>query len=152
PGEPDDPPEPKQFRCLDCSGYMRMIWGYRHHLPGAEYEDRVPLSLSPMPDHGTMPRRAYQIYEGAPGVIIVPRRKRVTDFSKLRTGDLVFFNADPKDGRRIDHLGMYLGRDADRRHRFISSRKKRNGPTLSDYKGASLLDGNGLYAAAFCAV
>ena len=33
PGEPADRPEPKQFQCLDCSGYMRMVWGFRHHLP-----------------------------------------------------------------------------------------------------------------------
>ena len=152
PDEPDDPPEPKQFQCLDCSGYVRMVWGYRHHLPGAGYEDRVPLSYAPRPDHSTMPRRAYQIYKSAPGVIIVPRRERVTDLSRLGIGDLVFFDADAKDGPQIDHLGMYLGRDADRRYRFISSRKKRNGPTLGDYKGASLLDGTGLYARSFCAV
>jgi hypothetical protein len=47
---------------------------------------------------------------------------------------------------------MYLGRDADRRYRFISSRKRRNGPTLGDYHGASVLDGTGLYARSFCGV
>jgi cell wall-associated NlpC family hydrolase len=72
------------------------------------------------------------------------------DFSRLGIGDLVFFDA--KGGPQIDHVGMYLGRDADRRHRFVSSRKKHNGPTWGDYKGASLLDGTGFFAKAFCAV
>ena len=152
PDEPEDPPEQKQFQCLDCSGYMRMVWGYRHHLPGAGYEDRIPLSVAPKPDRRSIPRRAYQIYESAPGVIIIPRAGQVTDFSRLSVGDLVFFDADTKDGPQIDHVGMYLGRDSYQRYRFISSRKKRNGPTLGDYKGASLLDGTGLYARSFCAV
>ena len=128
-----------------------MIWGYRHHMAGSAYEDRVPLSLAPRPDRSAMPRRADQIYKSAPGVVILHKRKPILDFSPLEVGDLVFFDADAKDGSRIDHVGMYLGRDSDRRPRFISSRKKRNGPTLGDYKGASVLDGNGTYARAFCA-
>ena len=151
PDEPDDPPDPSRFRCLDCSGYMRIIWGYRHHMAGSGYEDRLPLSFAPRPDHSAIPRRSYQIYKSAPGVIILRKRKPILDFSPLEVGDLVFFDADAEDGSRIDHVGMYLGRDSDRRRRFISSRKKRNGPTLSDYKGPSLLDGNGLYARSFCA-
>jgi hypothetical protein len=150
-GEPEDRPEPNQFRCLDCSGYMRMIWGYRHHLPDRGYEDTVPLTFAPTPDHSTIPRRSHQIYKSAPGIIIISRRKHITDFSSIDIGDLVFFDADVNDGSKIDHVGMYLGRDSRRRHRFISSRKKRNGPTLGDYKGASLLDGKGLYARSFCA-
>jgi cell wall-associated NlpC family hydrolase len=152
PDEDEDDPEPKQLRCLDCSGYMRMIWGYRRHLPSRGYADRVPLSLAPTPEHSTIPRRAFQIYRGAPGVVIVSRRKRITDLSPLGIGDLVFFDADTRDRTRIDHVGMYIGRDNHGRFRFISSRKKRNGPTLGDYKGASVLDGTGLYARSFCAV
>ncbi len=149
PDEPRDPPEPKQFRCLDCSGYMRMIWGYRHHLPGAGYRDRIPLSIAPKPDRRSIPRRSYQIYADAPGVVVIPKGGRATDLARLEVGDLVFFDADPGDGPRIDHVGMYLGRDADRRFRFISSRKKRNGPTFADFHGASVLDGSGFYPDAF---
>ena len=150
PGEPPDPPERRQFRCLDCSGYMRMVWGWRHHLPGAGYDDRIPLSIVPRRDRSTMPRRAHQIFDSAPGIVVIARQQPVTDFAPLQAGDLVFFDADPGDGPQIDHVGMYLGRDLDRRQRFISSRKARNGPTLGDYHGASLLDGGGLYARAFC--
>jgi cell wall-associated NlpC family hydrolase len=150
PGEAPDPPERRQFRCLDCSGYLRMVWGYRHHLPGAGYEDRVPLSVGPKPDRSTMPRRAHQIFDSAPGVVVISRQRPVTDFAPLQVGDLVFFDADTGDGPQVDHVGMYLGRDLDGRYRFISSRKARNGPTLGDYHGASLLDGTGLYARSFC--
>ena len=59
---------------------------------------------------------------------------QVKDFSSVRIGDLLFFDADPDDGTRIDHVGMYLGLDAGNHHRFISSRKGANGPTLGDYK------------------
>lgn len=150
-GEPVDSPEPNQFRCLDCSGYIRMLWGYRHNLPGAGFTDHIPLSLEPQADGASIPRRAFQIYDSAPGIVVIANGSSTSDLSVLEIGDLVFFDADTGDGPQIDHVGMYLGRDQDDRHRFISSRKRRNGPTLGDYHGASLLDGTGLYARSFCA-
>src|SRR5215831_16510580 len=33
-----DKPEKRQFGCLDCSGFVRMVWGYRHHLQGRDYD------------------------------------------------------------------------------------------------------------------
>jgi cell wall-associated NlpC family hydrolase len=152
PDDPADPPEEEQFRCLDCSGYIRMVWGYRHHLPGGGFEDRVPLAAAPKPDRASIPRRAHQIYDSAPGVLVIRRGEPTNRFSRLEVGDLVFFDADAGDGPQIDHVGMYLGRDRNRRYRFISSRKRRNGPTLGDYHGASVLDGTGLYARSFCGV
>jgi cell wall-associated NlpC family hydrolase len=56
----------------------------------------------------------------------------VEDFSRIGIGDLVFFDADSKDGSQIDHVGMYLGRDSEDHHRFISSRKRADGPTMGD--------------------
>ena len=117
PGErvPVDRPERSQFRCLDCSGYLRMIFGYRHSLAGGGYPDRIPLCLDTRADQARLPRRAYQMYEGGPGTMLVPDNSiQVKDFSRLAIGDLVFFNADRKlpDGARIDHVGMYLGVDA----------------------------------------
>ena len=152
PDDPADPPEQDQFRCLDCSGYIRMVWGFRHHLPGARFEDRVPLGAAPTRDRVSIPRRAHQIYDSAPGILVVRRGDATDRLSRLEVGDLVFFDADTADGPQIDHVGMYLGRDQDRRYRFISSRKRRNGPTLGDYHGASVLDGTGLYARSFCGV
>ena len=148
-----DKPEKRQLHCVDCSGFIRMVWGYRRHLPGYHYPTTVPLCLKPQKSHHAIPRRAFEIYGAAPGVVIVPNKKvQVKDFSKIGVGDLVFFDADENDGTRIDHIGMYLGLDAGNHHRFISSRKGANGPTLGDYKGKSILDGTGLYARAFRAV
>ncbi|MEU6885338.1 hypothetical protein ABZ918_09055 [Streptomyces viridosporus] len=67
----------------------------------------------------------------------------------LQPGDLVLFNADSGDGQQTataDHVGIYLGEDAAGKHRFLSSRKAGNGPTLADLGGASLLDGTDTYA------
>jgi len=97
-----------------------------------------------------MPRRAFEMYEAGPGVVIVPNTGiQLTEFSDLGVGDLVFFDADASDGARIDHVGMYPGVDAGGHHRFISSRKGANGPTFGDYRGRSKLDGTGLYPESF---
>jgi hypothetical protein len=148
-----DKPEKRQRHCLDCSGFVRMVWGYRHHLPGGGQVDTVPLCLKPRASHSAIPRRAFEMFEAAPGIVIVRNTGlQVKDFSKLEIGDLVFFDADPDDGTRIDHVGIYLGPDCGNHYRFVSSRKGANGPTLGDLKGKSILDGGGLYAKALRAV
>lgn len=135
-----DHPESAQIGSLDCSGFMRMIFGYR---------SGMPMSLDP--DGGaSLPRRSFQMHESAPGLIITSSLSGSTlSFSKLAPGDLVFFDASTDDGTQIDHVGMFLGLDATGHYRFVSSRKSINGPTLGDYKGKSLLDGTGLYATSF---
>ena len=111
------------------------------------YRGGLPLTLDP--NVSAIPRRAHQILDSAPGVVIIPNRNtQVTDFARLAPGDLVFFDAATDDGTQIDHVGIYLGRDAGNRYRFLSSRKTANGPTLGDVGGASVLDGSGLYARA----
>ncbi|MDQ3912308.1 MAG: C40 family peptidase [Actinomycetota bacterium] len=137
-----DQPEDAQIGSLDCSGFMRMVFGYR---------SKLPLTLSP---NGTaIPRRAYQMLDSAPGVVTIPNTgMQVTSFAKLSPGDLVFFDVSTDDGTQIDHVGMYLGLDAGGNQRFISSRKAINGPTLGDYAGKSILNGTGLYATSFRAV
>lgn len=152
PTDPPDAPEHAQRRCLDCSGYMRMIWGYRHHLPGAGYPDTLPLSLRPR-SGSTLPRRSFEIYVGGPGVILVPDTgSQVVNLNTFDIGDLVFFDASDDDHGRLDHVGMFLGRDTKGAHRFLSSRKIPNGPTLADRGHRSILDGTGYYAKAFRAV
>lgn len=134
------PPRRDRLASLDCSGFVRMVFGYRGGLPLARRGV----------DGKALPRRSYELLASAPGVVTIPNRGvQIRDFSRLAPGDLVFFDADPGDGARIDHVGIYLGVDAGGRHRFVSSRKGINGPTLGDYRGASLLDGAGLYARAF---
>lgn len=152
PTEPADRPESSQHRCLDCSGFMRMVWGYRHHLPGAGYPDSVPLSLRPR-ERSTLPRRAVEMYDDAPGLVLVPDTgTQVTPAGALDVGDLVFFDADASDGDALDHVGLYLGLDSNGHHRFVSSRKTADGPTMGDLGGPSILDGHDLYARTFRAV
>lgn len=132
PDEPADPPEQRQAGCMDCSGYVRMVYGYR---------SRMALCRAPRDDRAAIPRRAHEMASHAPGVEI-PRADAVP-------GDLVFFDADAGDGRQIDHVGIYMGRDSKGQRRFISSRKRADGPTMGDTGGRSVLDGDGFYAAAF---
>jgi hypothetical protein len=122
-----------------------MVWGYRHHLPGAGYPDTIPLSRDP---HGntTLPRRAFELYEDATGIILIEDAgTRPANLDILAPGDLVFFDADRDDGPQLDHVGMFLGADGSGAHRFISSRKTADGPTFADAGGRSAVDGTGTY-------
>ncbi len=145
-----DAPESEQSGSLDCSGFMRMVWGFRRSFAGSGYADTIPLCLSPLPDRSALPRRSFEICASAPGVLVIANAgSQVINFSPLMPGDLVFFDASADDGTQVDHVGMYLGVDAAGKHRFISSRKSIDGPTLGDYRGASILEGSGLYARGF---
>jgi hypothetical protein len=144
-----DSPEPQEFRCLDCSGYMRIIWGYRQSLAGVGRAS-IPLCYRPLQDRSALPRRAYQMQASGSGVMVIENEgHQITSFEGLLPGDLVFFDADSNDGPQIDHVGMYLGLDEGGHHRFVSSRKTHNGPTMGDTAGKSILDGSGHYAAKF---
>ena len=148
-----DKPEARQFQCLDCSGLVRMILGFRRNLPGKRYPGTIPLCLKPRKDRRALPRRAFEMLQSGPGVLVIPNAgTQVKNFSHLRIGDLVFFDADPEDGTQIDHVGIYLGLDTGKHYRFLSSRKQADGPTMGDFGGKSILDGNRLYAKSFRAV
>jgi len=138
-----DNPEAQQLASLDCSGYMRMIWGYKLGFP---------LAYSADPSHIALPRRAVEMLASGPGTVIIPR-KSITknDLQQLRPGDLVFNDASTNDGTDVDHVGLYLGVDTNGGYRFISSRKLSNGPTMGDTGGKSILNGGGLYAKTFVA-
>jgi cell wall-associated NlpC family hydrolase len=151
PDEAIDVPEQRQFRCLDCSGYVRMVFGYRRNLPGPD-GGRIELCRTPRKDKSALPRRAHEMASHAPGVLVVPPSERESaPYSRLAAGDLVFFDADSGDGTQVDHVGIYVGRDTQGHHRFVSSRKRADGPTMGDVGGRSTLDGDGLYARAFAA-
>lgn len=137
-----DEPETEQIGSLDCSGFVRMVFGYRGGLP-----------VSIDPDGESIPRRSFQILDTAPGVITTPNNgEQVTDLSRLMPGDLVYFDASTDDGEQIDHVGIYLGADTSGNYRFLSSRKTPNGPTMGDTSAKSILNGSGYYASAFRAV
>jgi cell wall-associated NlpC family hydrolase len=135
-----DKPEPNQLRSLDCSGFVRMVFGYRMGLP---------MTLSP-DGSSSLPRRASDIASSAPGVVVIANSGvRPRSRSALQPGDLVFFDASVDDANQVDHVGIFLGRDTYGHDRFLSSRKFANGPTLGNLGGASVLDGTGLYAVSF---
>ena len=140
PGGVVDAPEADQFRSLDCSGFMRMVLGYRGGVPmtlAAGAADRLP-------------RRAVDQASSGTGVVLIANTGVApASRSVLQAGDLVFFDVSTDDGTLIDHVGMFLGRDNAGNDRFISSRKSANGPTMGDLSGRSVLNGTGLYATGF---
>ncbi|GGC56252.1 C40 family peptidase [Hoyosella rhizosphaerae] len=129
---------PSQAGSVDCSGYIRLVYGYR-----------MGMELTRASGNGdAIPRVADDIAKRGPGVLIASTTKEARDrIDDLRPGDLVFFDADGED--RIHHAGIYLGIDSEGDHRFISSRGTVNGPTISDINGASILNGDGHYAKGF---
>lgn len=140
-GSYTDVPETSQFRCMDCSGFVRMVFGYRGSMG----------MTSSVIDGVSIPRVSYNIANNGPGVIVASGTGTPPgNLSALLPGDIVCFDADssnPDEGEgQIDHNGIYLGLDIQGKHRFISSRKTIDGPSLSDTGGPSILDGTGLYA------
>lgn len=132
-------PEERRYGSVDCSGFVRMVTGYRMGYPLRGTNDPGP----------GLPRRAWAIMENGPGVELVPDTgSTATDFSTLQPGDLVVFEIDPEDPE-LDHIGIYLGVDDQGERRFISSRSKANGPTMGDIGGNSVLDDGSFYARGF---
>ncbi|POX39102.1 hypothetical protein C3486_19735 [Streptomyces sp. Ru73] len=134
-------PEAKRARSVDCSGFMRLLWGYRA---------RYPLMSSDKSGDG-LPRTANGIARSDVGTDVIPLKgvgpaDRPASIDVLQPGDLVFFKLDARTKQRLDHVGMYLGHDTDGHKIFLSSREEVNGPTIGDKGGTSRLDGNGYYA------
>jgi hypothetical protein len=133
--------DPAELRSLDCSGMVRMVFGYRGGLP---------LSFNVQPGGATLPRRANELYESAPGAVVIANAGvQSTAYDRLQPGDTLYWDADPDDGPRLDHVGVYLGVDPGGYHRFISSRKSTNGPTMGDHQARSVLNRTGIYTTAF---
>jgi hypothetical protein len=131
--------DPGRYGAVDCSGFIRLVYGYRLGMPLLDTNAAGP----------GLPRRAYAIAEFGPGVLLVPNKlTRATAYGLLQPGDLVFFEVE--DGPdQLDHSGIYLGLDDRGHHRFISSRERIDGPTLGDVGGTSLLDDGGHYSTAW---
>jgi cell wall-associated NlpC family hydrolase len=132
-------PDSKHYGAVDCSGFVRLVYGYRMNYPLLNTNTRGP----------GLPRRAYAIAEFGPGTALIPNTgRRSTAYDSLQTGDLVFFEVEGGTDE-LDHVGIYLGTDSDGHHRFMSSRERINGPTLGDVGGTSLLDDGGMYSRGF---
>ncbi|MDT7782921.1 MAG: hypothetical protein QOF58_1340 [Pseudonocardiales bacterium] len=134
-------PDPVRKDSLDCSGFLRMVLGYRSGYP-----------LGWAPSRFRLPRQAKDYTAGAPGPVVVAdvgARPSDEQLERLQTGDILAFDLDPADGPLLDHSAIYLGVDSEGQPRFISSRKTYNGPTMGDKYGASVLTGDGVLAKAF---
>ena len=129
---------------MDCSGYVRMIYGYRMGLPLVYQKGFNGMNL---------PRHSGNQNLHGPGVRYAVGMDAPPPLTAIQPGDLVSFDADTtnpnEEEGQSDHIGIYLGIDSHGHHRFISSRKTGNGPTMGDVGGASTLDGAGLYARSF---
>ncbi|MEU1037728.1 C40 family peptidase [Streptomyces sp. NPDC005551] len=134
-------PEPLRAKSLDCSGFIRMVLGYR---------TRYPLMSSDTSGDG-LPRTANGMARSDEGVDVLPLTGVTADdrpsaIDQLQPGDLVFFKLDTRTKDRLDHVGLVLGYDTEGHLIFVSSREEVNGPTIGDVGGVSRLDGNGYYA------
>ncbi|WP_256104985.1 C40 family peptidase [Streptomyces sp. ODS05-4] len=135
-------PEAMRAKAIDCSGFVRMVMGYRM---------RYPLMSSDKSSGDGLPRTANGMARSKRGVDVLPlkgiaAKDRPTAIDQLQPGDLVFFKFDQRTGERLDHSGIVVGYDTQGHLVFISSREEINGPTIANIGGTSRLDGNGFYA------
>ncbi|MEI7034289.1 C40 family peptidase [Streptomyces pratensis] len=139
--EPDavDPAKADNLHNMDCSGFVRMVYG--HHLG-------IPMVRSRNFDGLNLPRTSKNQSAHGPGVVVARATGQAPSLGALRVGDAVFFDAsvpdsgDPEtDGGVIDHVGIYVGRDQHGGLRFVSSRRTPDGPTMADLGAKSILNG-----------
>ncbi|MDI1445755.1 hypothetical protein [Polyangium sp. 6x1] len=148
-----------QLGKLDCSGFLRLIFGQRANFLYGGVEAKIPMSLYVT---GTLTRASKDQYQSGPGKIIVPFRTQpsgvaafngtptATELSSIQVGDIVFFDsscdysvAAPScgtDWTSIGHTGIYVGRDASNNARFLSSRSTADGPTVANTGGWSVFN------------
>ncbi|MEV8505677.1 NlpC/P60 family protein [Actinoplanes sp. NPDC051475] len=138
---------------LDCSGFLRMVYGYRSGYPllgvgvGIEPGEKRQQEIAHTVKEPGLPRSAWAIADFGPGVQLMPNTgKRAANIDRLLPGDLLLFNAGPVQNKHIEHSGLYLGVDDRGHRRFLSSRSQANGPTMGDLHGESILDGSGFWA------
>jgi hypothetical protein len=155
--------DPLEKGKIDCAGFMRLVWGHRTNFFYNATASKIPLSFSAFGD--ALPRESWKMYADGPGKVIIPFRVEpkggddssggaptADELDELQMGDLVFFDGDcdysvasPSCGKTvsaISHVGMFVGKDRDGHHRFISSRASSDGPTIGNTSGWSVLDMN----------
>ncbi|MFJ3904394.1 C40 family peptidase [Streptomyces sp. NPDC090025] len=125
------PAEEKFKGCMDCSGFVRMVYGHRMGIP----------MLDSGHDGVNLPRTSKFQSAYGPGVVVAQESAQAPSLAAMRIGDVVFFDATGTD-EVADHTGIYLGYDQYGNQRFASSRRTPNGPTIGDVGGRSVLNGN----------
>ncbi|MER5960898.1 NlpC/P60 family protein [Streptomyces sp. NPDC002057] len=137
-GESTGVPETKWRGNLDCSGFVRMVYG--HHMG-------IPMVLHKKYNGLNLPRESKRQATSGPGTVVAKGTDAPPSLAALRVGDVVFFDAptDPADNEAtagvVDHTGIYVGRDQHGKLRFVSSRRTPNGPTMADLGAKSILNG-----------
>jgi cell wall-associated NlpC family hydrolase len=131
---------------LDCSGLVRILYGYRMGYP-------MLLGDGSSSNTDTLPRHSWSIAANGPGPWLFGQgattRPTSADLAMLQAGDLLFF-AEGSDKGEVDHCGIYFGADQYGRARFISCRMGSNGPTFGDDLGMSVVGaGTGIYSVDF---
>lgn len=125
-------PSPQWLRRLDCSGYIRMVYGYRSGMllsRGAEDTEGLPRTARGMARY----RNAFRVVEGEAS------DKAPESLTGVMPGDLLFF-ALHDDESTITHSGIYIGDDQNGDQRFVSSRTSQNGPTFGDFNTKSIFN------------
>ncbi|MCL7382131.1 hypothetical protein [Streptomyces sp. 35G-GA-8] len=125
--------------CMDCSGYVRMVYGHHMGIPMVRVDDI---------DGTVLPRMTKDIGPSGPGIIVAQAADAAPPLTGMQIGDVPHFDADTSDPvpGQVDHNGIYLGIDSGGHPRFINPRRTPQGPTFGDLGGPSTLDGSGTYA------
>lgn len=126
-------PEPRWAGHLDCSGYVRLVYGYRMGIPVSRFNA----------DAQGLPRSSYAMADMAAAVTVAADPDPAmppANLSRIQPGDLVFFALSPERPEQISHCGIYIGTDTAGGKRFVSSRQKADGPTFGDVGGRSVID------------
>lgn len=146
-GSTEDHPESSQYGEMDCSGFVRMLFGYR----GTPLT--IPLTLSGT--SGTaIPRTSYNQYLHGTGVVLIQNTESQIDdneLSVLQPGDILFFDSSSRQTPgNINHVGIYMGEDTNGHKRFISSLPSSDGPAYGRSSGSDfILDGTGFWSDSF---
>lgn len=127
-------------RGIDCSGFVRLVYGKR----------TLPALLS----NGLLPRVSKDQLRKGTGVLTVAnvgKQPPAKELQRLRPGDLVFFDVSTRndDAGGIDHVGLYVGKDASGKMRFANSTPNNGaltGPTMAP---KFVLDGTSFWAKHF---
>lgn len=130
--------DPDEALSLDCSGFVRIVYGFNTGLPMV-FDQNI--------DGTNLPRRTLDIGPSGPGIIVAQAVGTAPSLAAIQIGDVPHFDAtsDGETAGQVDHNGIYIGLDQSGNMRFVNSRKTPNGPTFADLGGASVLNGSGTY-------
>jgi hypothetical protein len=138
-------PNSEWYGDLDCSGLVRILYGYRMGYP-------MFLGDGSNSNEDTLPRHSWSIAANGPGPFLFGQgssaRPDNGNLELLQPGDVLFF-AEGSVKSEVDHCGIYFGTDQNGNYRFLSSRMGANGPTFGDAAGLSVIGGSGIYSVDF---